>query len=232
MESNFPSLVLYKGKMPGVIDSDLAANLLDIQNVIFNETAFITPLIRLEQDETLTDNTFRLKINDKLQQSVSGLDAGEYWVYITRTDYETVVGELAGDFTARDSVEPNSGASAMIIKPSATLEEALKLQGKNFGTVLQEFGMEVRDRIGYVVFCVAAALRNNVAELVTDGVTDELLRKLESEALALVNALRQEIPLGEVTQSLQRKLDSRETIRDLELILEEMLVEKMRAIAA
>jgi len=228
MENSYPSLILYVGKMPGLDVSALRENLRQTQDALFSELGVIVPLIQVEMDEMLPDGTFRLKINSQMQEMVAGLDMGEYWVYMSRETYQEyfagTLGAQAEEFSVRDSVEPNSGSPAIIIKPSPAVQAMFLLTGKDLGSIMREVGLDVRDRLGYITFCVAADLRRNVADLVTAGLTRYLLSKLEAKAPALVVAISQEIGLQGLTQELQRRVAARQSIHDLPAILDEMLV--------
>jgi type III secretory pathway component EscV len=229
MENNYPSLVLYTGRLPGIDLEKLGENLLVVQNALFAEMGVISPLIRVEQDELLPDGTFQLKINENLQDAVAGLDIGEYWVLISREMYQTSWGEavegVVEGFSARDSFEPNNGAPAMIIRPGPLVELGLKNQNKDFEIVVREAGLEVRNQLDYIIFCVAAGLRRNLPELVTDGLTRYLLGKLELKNPALVQALMQALGPEKITQGLRDALRRGQSLLDLKLILENMLVE-------
>jgi len=228
MENNYPSLILYTGKIPGLDVSAIKENLLQTQEALFSEFGVIIPLIQVEMDEMLPDGTFRLKINSQMQEMGAGLDVGEYWVYMSRETYQEyfvgTLGAQAEEFSVRDSIEPNSGYPAIIIKPSPAVQAMFLLSDKNLGSILREAELDVREQLGYITFCVAADLRRNVAELVTDGLTRYMLSKLEAKAPALVKAVSQEISLEGVTQELQRRVAARQSIRDLPAILDEMLV--------
>jgi len=228
MENNYSSLVLYTGSLPGTDTLTLKENLLGVQEALFTEMGIISPLIQVEQDDELAAGTFRLKMNGTMQELMVGLDVGEYWVFASKDEFQQSMDKTAMEFRLRESVEPNSGAPGVIIKPSAILVENLQNAGKDLKTMFQEAGVEIRDQSGYIIFCVAASLRRNLPELVTDGTTRYMLMKLESLTPALGKAVSQEIPFEEIKQGLKRNLAMHQSIRALPLTLEKMLIERVQ----
>jgi type III secretory pathway component EscV len=230
---DYPSLVLHIGKLSGISESVLRDNLIGVQDAIFSELGVITPSIQLILDEMLPDNTFRLQINEDMQETVVGLEEGEYWVYMSmeiyREEITKALGSVQENLSARESVEPNTGDPAVIIKPSLMLEAVLTLQGIDIGSMMREAGLDVRDQKGYMIFCIAADVRRNVTELITPGITRFLLSKLEPKAPALISAVSQELGVQAITQELRRRVAARQPLHDLPAILEEMLVANFEA---
>jgi flagellar biosynthesis component FlhA len=221
--------------MPGIDPPLLEQNLQQVQVAFLNEFGVIAPLIHLQADNKLPLHTYRLKIDDRMLDTLVGIDNGEFWANLPVDLIEGMVRDSAKDqpdvaeltlslLQIRESEEPNTGSPAAILHPSQEFED--KLNQKTIDT-FRSSGIEVRDQYGYIVFTVAAELRRNIADLLTPSLVEYLLGKLDIYYPALVTAVRENIGISILTEALKTRLSERQSIRNLALILEDLLIEKL-----
>lgn len=206
LEPGVNALTVYIPPASPLNRAELAQELIGLQALLFNEQGVIIPSIDLNESENLEPHAFQLQIDDQRLAPMPGLAPGEFWVYMP---YETIKNQLP---ESRSSVEPNTGGPAAIVKG----DEALRQE-------YQTRGYSTRDPLGYVIFCVAAALRRQPEQMLTCETVEHYLYRLKTSYRALVDVTQHYFSLEALTGRLRERLSARASIRNLPKVLEELL---------
>jgi flagellar biosynthesis protein FlhA len=193
----------------------LETELRRLQESFFNELGVIIPPIRLREDENLLDNTYRLQMNDRVLDTIVGLEPDEFWLSFPARQ---VVGTMwwGRTWQARNSPEPNTGDEASVVRGDETSRR-----------LWEENNYQTKSPPEYIALIIVAALRKHAADLLVPDLVQHYMTKLRIRYPMLIDAISQRFDTESLTSMLRAKLERGTSIKDLPRVLENILVESV-----
>ncbi len=215
MTENTPTcLTLYTGRLLGIDRGQLEILLSSLQETLFQQTGVITPPVRTQSDDSLQDKEFQLAIGDRRLEGLESIGIDEFWVLSQAAEQVDGTERWGRTWSARPSREPVTGADAAIVKGD---EAAAQIWTDN--------GYTTFNALGQIIFLTLATAYAHASEFLTPDLVEYYLTRLHATYPVLVDVVRQQFDTAALTGALQRTVKTRQSIRDLRGVLEELVAQ-------
>lgn len=177
-----------------------------MQDGLFYELGIILPEVKIDTDESLDENEFRIQLNDVRFPSNSGLARDQFLVNDTSDRLHLL------NLTGKSAVNPANGSECAIVQDEdAALE------------ICREAGLTTWGPAGFVLLSLSAEVRRNAGNFLTTGVVKFSMDRLSEAFSDLVDTALKRFDIVVLTPILRDLLDEELSIRDLRGILEALL---------
>ena len=194
-------------KIQSAADDKPIAEMFDLmQDGFFYELGIILPEVKIDTDESLEENEFRIQLNDVRFPPNPGLEKDQFLVN------DTIDRLLLLNLTGKSAVNPANGSECAIVQDK---DAALK--------ICEEAGLTTWDPADFIVLSLTAEIRRNAGNFLTTGVVKFSMDRLSEAFPDLVDTALKRFDIVILTPILRDLLDEEISIRDLRGIVEALL---------
>jgi len=202
-------LILYDNSVVPVSEADdkpIAELFQSMSDGFFYELGINIPNVRIDTDNRLEKNEFRMQLNDLRLPSSSGIDTDQFLVNALPDQLSRL------NLTVKEAINPANGNECTIVQE---IDEALE-KCKNEGFIIW-------GPAGFIVLNISAEIRKNADIFLTSKITDYKMNQLKQDLPDLIDAVLNRFDLKILTGILRNLLEEQITIRDIKGILESLL---------
>jgi flagellar biosynthesis component FlhA len=177
-----------------------------VQELLFEELGIICPMIQIQDDEDLPAHAVQLQVNDSRPTTTRGPGPNGFWLDSLPSQ------PAAHDETGLPATQTDQATEAAIVP-----------EGESVAQHWRERGYPELDPVAYLFYHLADTMRHNAGKLLSTELVRHYLTTLQPTYPALVDAALKQFDLAALTRILRDKLDGRSSIRNLPVILEDLL---------
>ncbi|HVN54166.1 MAG TPA: FHIPEP family type III secretion protein [Anaerolineaceae bacterium] len=175
-----------------------------LRDGLFLELGMICPTFQIMSDDTLVENSFAFRINHLLRLPVPGLPPGACLVNDEAVRIDSI------GIPAAPAINPATDYPACTV----SCDQA---------AILEAQGWTTWNPGGFLILCLASALRQDLWRTINLDFANRALDDLEQAFPEIVAAARDQYSLETITRILRRLVEEGHSIRNLRQILERLV---------
>ncbi len=177
-----------------------------MQDGLYYELGLIIPKVRIETDNSLEENGFRIQLNDLRFPPLKGLKQDQF---------------LVNEIPERLYLLNLEGEGA--INPANESESAIVQNKANALEICEKAGLTTWDQKGFIVLALSAAIRKNAGSFLAKETVKYNLNTLQAPFPELIKTVLKRFDIIDLTRILRDLLDEEISIRNLRAILEALI---------
>jgi len=177
-----------------------------MQDGLYYELGLIIPKVRIETDNSLEENGFRIQLNDLRFPPLKGLKQDQF---------------LVNEIPERLYLLNLEAEGA--INPANQSESAIVQNKENTLKICEKAGLTTWNPQGFIVLALSAAIRKNASSFLTKETVKYNTNTLQTPFPELIKTMLTRFNIIDLTRILRDLLDEEISIRNLRAILEALL---------
>ena len=177
-----------------------------MQDGLYYELGLIIPKVRIETDNSLEENGFRIQLNDLRFPPLKGLKQDQF---------------LVNEIPERLYLLNLEAEGA--INPANQSESAIVQNKENTLKICEKAGLTTWNPQGFIVLALSAAIRKNAGSFLTKETVKYNTNTLQTPFPELIKTVLARFDIIDLTRILRDLLDEEISIRNLRAILEALL---------